>query len=263
MPTDLGGPVDVRTGAKGVLAAAAAGALLVGGAVAAVATTTASTSPTGLCLADGAPVTTAKTDASGAFTCPSGRTLLLVPAQEAVRALQAAVDSHDGRLRSVEDQTFGTGERLTQAEERLGTLEQRADESGQQLSSLEVRLDDVAGRVTALDDRLHDLEGRLSALDRRTAVSTVSAAATLGDAPQVVSCGTGRALSGSARTSGAEVVQSFPTTDGSGWSFVVRPNGDAPSATLLVVCAGATAAAPTAGPTAAPAPAEPAPAPGS
>ena len=250
----------VRTGAQGVLAAAAAGALLVGGAVAAVAATTSSTSPTGLCTADGAPVTTAKTDDSGQFTCPPGRTLLLVPAQEAVRALQAAADDHEGRLRFVENQVFGTGERLGQAEERLGALEQRADETGSQLSGLELRLGDVAGEVGALDERLGTLEGRLAELDRRTAASTVSAAATLTSEPQIVSCGTGKALSGSARTADATVAQSFPTSDGSGWSFVVEPTGGTPSATLHVVCAGATQGAPAPDEPAEPAPA-PAPAP--
>ena len=178
-------PATRRTAA--FLAVAGAAALGFGAGAGAFAGPAASVAPAAaLCTAPGQPVLGAKPDGQGGYVCPSGRTLAVVAAQEAVRLLEEA-----------------------QAV----------------------------------------LSGRLDALQRATAVTTLTSPVpfaarpdgTLAPARTTVSCGsTGKALSGSVRTTGARVVQSHAADDGRGWYFDLQPTSSTPSVTTYVVCSGAS-----------------------
>lgn len=165
--------------------------LVAGSGVAALAGPAAGVAPgADLCVAPGKPVVAATPDGSGAATCPSGRTLAVVAAQEAVRLLDQSV----------------------------------AD----------------------LQARDAQLAGELAALGSRTAVSLKQAAVPwavgpgggFGNSRSVVSCGSGKALSGSVRTSQVGVVQSHVSDGGSSWTFELQATGSSPSAQTFVVCMG-------------------------
>lgn len=129
------------------------------------------------------------------------------------------------------------------------------------------RLSVVAAQeaVRQLDLEAALLKGRLDALTRATAVTTLTtqvpfAVGPTGGTPAAtqptVSCGTsGSALSGTWRATNA-TVQGFPTVDGRGWTFDVRPTTSGPSVTLFVTCmgAGTSGTGPTPGGGTAPAP---------
>lgn len=194
----------VSTGTAGL-----ALAVVLGGGVAAVASTSSGPPGAVLCTADGQPVLAARPDGSGGWVCGSGRTLRQVAGQGAVDALAASVSSLDART--------------TQAESDL-----RAAESA------------LAGA-----------RARLSALEARTAVATVRydgpfpwavgpGGGTATTSP-VLTCPGGKALSGSARASGATVTASHLGDDGASWQFTVARTSDAPAISLRVVCAGAGA----------------------
>jgi ABC-type transport system involved in cytochrome bd biosynthesis fused ATPase/permease subunit len=155
----------------------------------------------------------AKSDGSGGYVCPAGRTLSVVAAQEAVALLDDAVDS----------------------------LQQRAASS--------------EGRLDMLQDRVDALQGQLETLTETTALSTrvtavpfaVRQDGTVAPARFTVTCGDGRAVSGSAKTTDATVAQSFLSDDGHSWTFEIRAlSSSGPSATAYVVCEGASSGGATA-----------------
>lgn len=234
--------MQVRTGVRGLVATAAAVGLVAVGATA-VAATGSTTSPTGLCLADGAPATTAKADGSGGFSCPAGRSLVVLAADGALQELRGAVGGLFGQVDDLRTQGWDTNQRVGVVENDVISLQERAASAESSVFALQQDLGSTQQQLDEARSQLATARDTLAALQRRTALSTLSvplAFSGSGAVARTVSCDGGSALSGSVRTDGARVLQSAVTDNGAGWAFEVEPSSKAPAATLLVVCAGRT-----------------------
>lgn len=186
--------------------ALAAGCVLASG-VAALAGPAGSVAPgAALCAAAGQPVSAAKPDGVGGYVCPSGKTLALVAAQEAVELLDGAVE-------------------------------------------------DLEASVNLLEARVADLQGQVDALGSRTALSLKETAVpwamkvdgTFAPARFEMTCGSeGKAISGSAKTTGAAVTQSHVSNSGASWTFEIQATSSTPQARAFIVCMGPSGASGTA-----------------